>query len=426
MTSNPEHESSNELSVAPIENRRRVSIASDPPTVVDGRSLYHSDAHEPRRRVSVASEHVSSEGRRKSILVHSDSMSLHSHHSGNPHYVNHGFLHEGKLHLIRNSNENSGKPANGEGPIKKYSMTESLHEKIKLPVPPPEASEKSWWFMFCKRCHQEDPAPSWEPPLWQKLCPHPFCPTYRQFARILSLFLIGLLIWGVVYVILGDTAAPGGQLFGLAFLSIAAHFGGWLVTLTTMPALIGMLLVGILFQNVVSPAVVVPCLLRLRSKGYGVAKGIPTLIIAVSGIDDAASVAIFGIIHSIKFSSESLLLQIIQGPLSIIGGIGFGILWGVLSKYVPEKQDSNFSSFFQQPYAVPLRILMLLCGGLIAVLGSEGIGYGGAGPLACVAAAFVSVYFWTKQGWDIEDVSHLRERLLGKFMARYARMGFGG
>lgn len=28
----------------------------------------------------------------------------------------------------------------------------------------------------------------------------------------------------------------------------------------------------------VSPAVVVPCLFRLRSKGYGVAKGIPTMV----------------------------------------------------------------------------------------------------------------------------------------------------
>lgn len=35
----------------------------------------------------------------------------------------------------------------------------------------------------------------------------------------------------------------------------------------------------------VSPAVVVPCLFRLRTKGYGVAKGIPTLIVAVAGID---------------------------------------------------------------------------------------------------------------------------------------------
>ena len=62
--------------------------------------------------------------------------------------------------------------------------------------------------------------------------------------------MIGFLVWGTVYAVLGKTAAPGGQLFGLAFLSIAAHFGGWLMTLSTLPALIGMLIVGIIFQNV--------------------------------------------------------------------------------------------------------------------------------------------------------------------------------
>ncbi|KAL1124010.1 hypothetical protein AAG570_001780, partial [Ranatra chinensis] len=144
----------------------------------------------------------------------------------------------------------------------------------------------------------------------------------------------------------------------------------------------------------VSPAVVVPCLIRLRNKGYGVAKGIPTLIIAVSGIDDASSVAAFGIIHSIMFSSNSLVYEILLGPLSIIVGIGFGVIWGLLARYIPEKED---------PFVVPLRILLLLGGGLIAVTGSELIGLGGAGPLGCIAAAFLSVCAWSSQGWDVED-----------------------
>ncbi|XP_043522279.1 sodium/hydrogen exchanger 9B2-like [Frieseomelitta varia] len=144
----------------------------------------------------------------------------------------------------------------------------------------------------------------------------------------------------------------------------------------------------------VSPAVVVPCLFRLRAKGYGVAKGIPTLIIAVSGIDDAASVAIHGIVQSIMFSDDALWYQILQGPISIVGGLGFGVLWGWLAKYVPEKGD---------PFMVPMRVLMLLGGGLLAVFGSEAIELGGAGPLAVVAASFVSCYFWQKQGWEIDD-----------------------
>lgn len=60
----------------------------------------------------------------------------------------------------------------------------------------------------------------------------------------------------------------------------------------------------------VSPAVIVPCLFRLRTKGYGVAKGIPTLIVSISGIDDAVSVAIFGILVSIMFGDGGITYQI--------------------------------------------------------------------------------------------------------------------
>lgn len=66
----------------------------------------------------------------------------------------------------------------------------------------------------------------------------------------MCLFLLGLLLWGIVYTILGEDAAPGGQLFGLAVLCLAAHFGGWLFSLTTLPALIGMLITGIVMQNI--------------------------------------------------------------------------------------------------------------------------------------------------------------------------------
>lgn len=144
----------------------------------------------------------------------------------------------------------------------------------------------------------------------------------------------------------------------------------------------------------VSPAVVVPCLFRLRTKGYGVAKGIPTLIVAVAGIDDAASVAIFGIIATIVFSADDVAYQIAQAPVCIIGGLGFGVIWGYLSKFVPEKGDA---------YVVPLRVLMLFGGGLLAVFGSEKLGFEGAGPLGVVFSAFTSNLFWCKQGWDVED-----------------------
>lgn len=389
------------------------------------------------------------------------------------------------LHLAQNStveNVNQVAPevsrqANGDTRCQKQSITESTSARPRCTTDTNDQDNSSWWYTFCFKCRKKETHPSWEPPMWPRICPYPFCPTYRQFSRIIGIAFIGVFLWGVTYAMLGEIAAPGGQLFQLILLALCAHFGGWLISLTTLPALIGMLFTGLLLQNVglinfdesfrevtkdlrkialviiltragldmdphalkklkitvpklglvpwtveagvvavmshyllnlpwdwclllgtiiaaVSPAVVVPCLFRLRTKGYGVAKGIPTLIIAVAGIDDAASVAGYGIIQSIMFSHDSLTSQILQGPLCLLGGIGFGILWGTISNFIPERHD---------PFVVPLRIVMLLSGGLIAVFGSELIGYEGAGPLAVVASAFTCLCFWTKHGWEVED-----------------------
>lgn len=54
----------------------------------------------------------------------------------------------------------------------------------------------------------------------------------------------------MLYTIVGDTAAPGGNLFQLILLALCAHLGGFLMSLTTLPALIGMLFTGLLLQNV--------------------------------------------------------------------------------------------------------------------------------------------------------------------------------
>ncbi|XP_047515460.1 sodium/hydrogen exchanger 9B2-like isoform X1 [Pieris napi] len=370
------------------------------------------------------------------------------------------------------------RPTHIEGRYKKYSTTSSVHSK-KAHSHHSEHVERSWWYACCQKCHSDDSGiPTWEPPHWQKFCPYPLCPSYRHFAQNLSVLIIGILVWLIVWMVLGDTAAPGGQLFMLASLTIAANIGGWLmVKLTTLPALIGMLFTGVLLKNIgfvnfdseylhvcsyirkialtiiltragldldpmamkkcffsviklavvpwtfefvlcavmsnlllglpwdwafllgsvvaaVSPAVVVPCLFRLRSKGYGVSKGIPTLVLAVSGVDDAISVAIFGILASIMFSSSSVTMNIIQGPLSVIIGIAFGVLCGYLIKYIPERNDA---------FLVPLRVLLLLTGGLASIFGSEEIGWGGAGPMAVIAFSYVACKNWVEQGWELDD-----------------------
>lgn len=53
----------------------------------------------------------------------------------------------------------------------------------------------------------------------------------------------------------------------------------------------------------VSPAVVVPSMLLLQENGYGIKKGIPTLLMAASSLDDIIAITGFSTCLSIVFSS---------------------------------------------------------------------------------------------------------------------------
>lgn len=101
------------------------------------------------------------------------------------------------------------------------------------------------------KCRDEEELPSWQPTGWTKECPYPFCPTYRQFSRIVTLCFIVIFSYGVLYAVIGDPLVPPkGTLFQLILLSIVSFLGGWLVSLTTLPPLVGMLFTGLILQNV--------------------------------------------------------------------------------------------------------------------------------------------------------------------------------
>ena len=52
----------------------------------------------------------------------------------------------------------------------------------------------------------------------------------------------------------------------------------------------------------VSPAVVVPSLLELQLKGYGVDKGIPTLGVAAASIENVFAISLVGVFLGLAFS----------------------------------------------------------------------------------------------------------------------------
>lgn len=64
------------------------------------------------------------------------------------------------------------------------------------------------------------------------------------------LYFIVFLTWGILYAEIGEDMGINGELLSMSLLVIAAYLIGWMwLKVTTLPALIGMLLTGILFQN---------------------------------------------------------------------------------------------------------------------------------------------------------------------------------
>ncbi len=77
-------------------------------------------------------------------------------------------------------------------------------------------------------------------------------------------------------------------------VGIVAHF------LLGFPWLWGFMLGFVL--GAVTPAVIVPTLMSLQERGYGTAKGVPTLVIAAASADDVLAISAFGVLLGATFA----------------------------------------------------------------------------------------------------------------------------
>ena len=84
----------------------------------------------------------------------------------------------------------------------------------------------------------------------------------------------------------------------------------------------------------VSPAVVVPLMLKLMDEGYGTKEGIPQLIMAGASMDDVYVIVLFTSLLTLAKSGEFNALSLLRIPTSILFGIIAGIVIGyVLCKF---------------------------------------------------------------------------------------------
>ena len=147
----------------------------------------------------------------------------------------------------------------------------------------------------------------------------------RQLALIIILTRAGLSLQ------VDDLKRVGRPAVLMCFVPACFEVAGMLLL---APPLLGISLLDAAIMGAVvaavSPAVVVPRMLRLMEEGYGTDHSIPQLILAGASVDDVFVIVLFtsftGLAQGGTFSPAALL----QVPLSVVTGIAFGAVAGVL------------------------------------------------------------------------------------------------
>lgn len=78
----------------------------------------------------------------------------------------------------------------------------------------------------------------------------------------------------------------------------------------------------------VSPAVIVPKMIKLTEEGYGKDRGIPQLILAGASVDDVFVIVLFTAFVSLEQTGTLSAASFLSVPISILLGIGAGLVFG--------------------------------------------------------------------------------------------------
>jgi NhaP-type Na+/H+ or K+/H+ antiporter len=118
----------------------------------------------------------------------------------------------------------------------------------------------------------------------------------------------------------------------MSFLPAVFEIGG---VLLVAPPLLGLSIIEALILGsilaAVSPAVVVPLMIDFMDRGRGIKKGLPTLILGASSIDDVFVIVLFTVFLGMYSGGDaSIFSALAQIPISIVLGILSGLVPGYL------------------------------------------------------------------------------------------------
>lgn len=101
----------------------------------------------------------------------------------------------------------------------------------------------------------------------------------------------------------------------------------------------------------VSPAVIVPRMIKLAEEGYGTDKQIPQMILAGASVDDVFVIVMFSAFTGIAQGQNIDVWQFVKVPFSIVIGIGAGFVTGLILGFL-------FKSLHMRDSA---KVIILLC-----------------------------------------------------------------
>jgi len=135
----------------------------------------------------------------------------------------------------------------------------------------------------------------------------------------------------------------------------------------------------------VSPAVVVGGMFDLQSRGYGVAKGIPSLVVAAASFDDVVAISGFSMCIGLAISGGgNMVLEALHGPINIVAGTLVGGICAVIL---------SMTRFWDSHYK---RSVVLLLLGVIVTFSSKKLHFAGAGALAALVMAAGASQLWAR------------------------------
>ena len=124
----------------------------------------------------------------------------------------------------------------------------------------------------------------------------------------------------------------------MCFVPATFELAGMLIL---APCLMGMSLLEAAVMGAVlaavSPAVVVPRMVKLMEEGYGVKEGIPQLILAGASVDDVYVIVLFSTFSGMMQGEGASVIRFVNIPVSIILGMIIGLTIGVLLAFYFQK-----------------------------------------------------------------------------------------